>query len=105
MSKIICEVCGTSYSDSSAQCPICGYVDPTMAEGHFQESGETMDSGEYTYVKGGRFSKNNVKKRIKTNPIEDIDEYGAPEEFEPEERRKETPLVIFAVILLHITGM
>lgn len=100
MSKIICEVCGTSYSDSSAQCPICGYVDPTMAEGHFQESGETMDSGEYTYVKGGRFSKNNVKKRIKSNPIEDIDEYGAPEEFEPEERRKETPLVIFAVILL-----
>ena len=24
MSKIICEVCGTRYPDSSNQCPICG---------------------------------------------------------------------------------
>ena len=28
MSKIICEVCGTSYPSSAAQCPICGCVRP-----------------------------------------------------------------------------
>lgn len=26
MSKIICEICGTSYPDTSEQCPICGYT-------------------------------------------------------------------------------
>lgn len=100
MSKIICDVCGTSYSDNSAQCPICGYVNPAMTENGLQENGEALENGEYTYVKGGRFSKTNVRKRIKNNPIEEIDEYGAPEEFEGEEQRRETPLIIVAIILL-----
>ena len=26
MSKIICDVCGTTYPDSATQCPICGCV-------------------------------------------------------------------------------
>ena len=25
MSKIICEICGTSYPDTAECCPICGY--------------------------------------------------------------------------------
>lgn len=55
MSKIICEVCGTSYADTTMQCPVCGCVG----------SGENQsgDNGGYTYVKGGRFSKSNVRKR------------------------------------------
>ena len=24
MSKIICDICGTTYSDTEAECPICG---------------------------------------------------------------------------------
>lgn len=100
MSKIICDVCGTSYSDNSAQCPICGYVNPAMAENSRQENGDVAENGDYTYVKGGRFSKTNVRKRIKNNPIEEVDEYGAPEEFEGEEKRRETPLIIVAVVLL-----
>ena len=24
MSKIICDICGTAYSDTEAECPICG---------------------------------------------------------------------------------
>lgn len=97
MSKIICDVCGTSYSDSSAQCPICGYVPSGNA---FQENGEVPESADYTYVKGGRFSKNNVRKRVKNNPVEDIDEYGEPEEMPEEGGRRDTPLIILAVILL-----
>lgn len=26
MSKVICEICGTSYPETSEQCPICGYT-------------------------------------------------------------------------------
>lgn len=65
MSKIICDVCGTSYPESATQCPICGCVRPSDSvavdmEKHSSESARTEG---YTYVKGGRFSKANVKKR------------------------------------------
>lgn len=66
MSKIICDVCGTSYPDTAPQCPICGYVNA----GNQTVSGDTkedMPSREYTYVKGGRFSKSNVRKRNQGN--------------------------------------
>lgn len=61
MDKIICDVCGTSYPDSSSQCPICGYARPVKAKTAAQEDGE--QSGGYVYVKGGRFSSTNVRKR------------------------------------------
>lgn len=61
MNKIVCYVCGTSYPENATQCPICGYVQ--TAENAAVNSGE---SG-YTYVKGGRFSKANVKKRNQVN--------------------------------------
>ena len=28
MSKIICDICGTSYPETAKQCPICGCVRP-----------------------------------------------------------------------------
>lgn len=55
MSKIICEVCGSSYADTTVQCPVCGCVG--------SGGSHRADSGSYTYVKGGRFSKSNVRKR------------------------------------------
>lgn len=60
MSKVICDVCGTSYPETSTQCPICGCVRP--ADSVVSEDTQQEGSG-YTYVKGGRFSKSNVKKR------------------------------------------
>lgn len=61
MSKIICDVCGTSYPETAEQCPICGCVRPADATG---VSGDTAEKEQgYTYVKGGRFSKANVRKR------------------------------------------
>ncbi len=62
MSKIICDVCGSAYSDTASQCPICGTAKRDNAP--IAEQGKetvTADSG-YTYVKGGRFSHSNVRK-------------------------------------------
>lgn len=60
MSKVICDICGTSFPESATQCPICGCVRP--AEVVSVPETEEEKTG-YTYVKGGRFSKANVRKR------------------------------------------
>ena len=57
MSKLICEICGTSYPDNAEKCPICGYV-PSEEKAAVSE-----ESSAYVPVKGGRFSSSNVKKR------------------------------------------
>ena len=60
MSKIICDVCGSAYSDTATQCPICG----TAKRDDYSVSAESeqkSDTG-YHYVKGGRFSHSNVRK-------------------------------------------
>ena len=61
MSKVICDICGTAYPDTSSQCPICGCVRPADVKSTAKAT-NSNGSG-YTYVKGGRFSKSNVKKR------------------------------------------
>lgn len=66
MSKIICEVCGTRYPDNSAQCPICGYVaDKAGSEQEQEVQAEELVLPERPKVPGGRFSKSNVRKRLK----------------------------------------
>ncbi len=60
MSKIICDVCGTSYPETATQCPICGCVRPADS---IAVSEENQEVAGYAYIKGGRFSKSNVKKR------------------------------------------
>lgn len=66
MSKIICDICGTTYPENANRCPICGCVRPGDAR---RVTNEVKTDGNvvtgYTYVKGGRFSKSNVKKRNK----------------------------------------
>ena len=66
MSKIVCDICGTSYAETAKQCPICGSVRPGDAQ---RVTNEVKKDGSvstgYTHVKGGRFSKSNVKKRTK----------------------------------------
>lgn len=67
MSKIICDVCGTSYPDTASQCPICGCVRPGEARSVMGDTEDRELNGGYTYVKGGRFSKSNVRKRNKAS--------------------------------------
>lgn len=66
MSKIICDVCGTSYPETAVQCPICGCVRPgevKVVAGDTAIPVEEKTATPYTHVKGGRFSKANVRKR------------------------------------------
>jgi hypothetical protein len=109
MSKIICDVCGTTYPETAAACPICGCArpgdaTPVVDENVLTESGE--QSG-YTYVKGGRFSKKNVRKRLKANgidpmpisvsaPMDDDDD----EEDAPIENERSTKGLTIAVLAL-----
>ena len=64
MNKVICDVCGTSYPDSSERCPICGCSRELQ---QFSLSGSRGDAASGTNrqkpVKGGRFSTANVRKR------------------------------------------
>lgn len=71
MSKVICEVCGTAFPETAEQCPICGCVrsgEPAMLVNNAPVSGDTK-AKEYAHVKGGRFSKANVKKRNSAAPV------------------------------------
>lgn len=65
MSKIICDVCGTRYPESAQQCPICGRVRTgganTASDDMLMDEMPTSSGG--SYVRGGRFSKANVRKR------------------------------------------
>lgn len=63
MSKIICDVCGTAYAENAAQCPICGSA--KRADSNMNSA--QGEAASYQFVKGGRFSKKNVKKRNKEN--------------------------------------
>ena len=70
MGKIICEVCGTSYSDAATQCPICGYVSPVGSDISAVANHDSAPAQlKYEHVKGGRFSKANVNKRNKLKNV------------------------------------
>ena len=89
MSKIVCEICGTTYPESANQCPICGSAKPVDMQS--TESG----SGAYTYVKGGRFSKSNVRKRNRGKEVARV--VNSKEE---KKDRGSRGLVITAVVLM-----
>ncbi len=93
MSKIICDICGTSYADTSTQCPICGCVRPAQPQPVPEE--ENPNSG-YTYVKGGRFSKSNVKKRAAVDNKPSKSEDGG---------KKGSAALLIAIILVGIVAL
>lgn len=61
MSKIICDVCGSAYSDTASQCPICGTARRDASPTVSNASEDAAGNG-YTYVRGGRFSHANVRR-------------------------------------------
>lgn len=121
MSKIICEVCGTRYPDSSEQCPICGCVNGNASG----EPEQTVQPKEIEVparpvVRGGRFSKANVRKRNRgqanyeepeVRPRKAVKEeaYEPEEEFEDENDQKggtllNVLLVIVIIALLAVSA-
>lgn len=106
MSKVICDICGTSYPDTATQCPICGCVRP--AETVAIEDG-TQESSGYTYVKGGRFSRSNVRKRNKAAAVavrekKSIAEFNQAQEEKIFGSNKRLGLIIVLVCLLLIVS-
>lgn len=57
MNKIVCGVCGISYPETDTECPICG-----TAKTDANKNSAGSEAG-YAYVKGGRFSHANVRRR------------------------------------------
>lgn len=106
MSKVICEICGTTYQDTADCCPICGCSRDAAAEllGADFVMEETIDADK---SKGGRFSSKKKKE------IFDFDEANAEEEeveieeednpYDEEEEYEEGPRHnTFLVILLTV---
>ena len=63
--KVICDVCGTTFSETEANCPICGCaaVLPPKTVEDSGSYGVQQNSTANAYAKGGRFAKSNVKQR------------------------------------------
>ncbi|MBO5317963.1 MAG: Ig-like domain-containing protein [Oscillospiraceae bacterium] len=102
MSKIICDVCGTSYPENANQCPICGCVRSVEAK---TVSGSTDNAvpevvSSYTYVKGGRFSKKNVRKRNLERVSSEQDKPAAEPAPEEKPKKQDKGLVVAVIVLL-----
>ena len=125
MSKIICDVCGSRYPDTSAQCPICGCMNSKAANQpeQTQDPVEVTNVPERTTTPGGRFSKANVNKRNQGKPVyeEEIirakpvakkerlqpvpqvdDDFDLEEEFEEESGKKRGSFVNVLLVLVII---
>ena len=110
MNKIICDVCGTDYPETAAQCPICGCASAGAKTAAGNETADVETQAAHSHVKGGRYSKANVRKRLKENQIpydprlssdpepeyEDEDQA----EMEEEEGGSNRGLVVVVIILL-----
>ena len=59
MSKVICDVCGTTYPETASNCPICGCAKNSTEQTMLDS--DPGAEGSYAPVKGGRFSKRNVR--------------------------------------------
>lgn len=64
MNKVICDVCGTTFPETSDKCPICGCAKSPAAQTVTSDdvNAPVQNASSYNYVKGGRFSKANVKR-------------------------------------------
>ena len=114
MSKVICDICGTSYQETADTCPICGY---TRILGLDELQDDILEEETIiTRNKGGRFAQAAVRKKNKAifdydevNPdYEDEDEEEDDQEYEEyeEEGYEEAPrsnsalIVILVVVIM-----
>jgi len=112
MNKIICDVCGTDYPETAAQCPICGCASTGAQTAAGNEAADPEEKAAYAPVKGGRYSKSNVRKRLKANqiPYDPIPDSDPEPEYEDDEQQEDVEedeeggsnrgLVVVVVILL-----
>lgn len=113
MGKVICDICGTTYPESSQQCPICGYardLESAVLENELLTD-MSHTPARTNRVRGGHFSASNVRKRNQssfaydTEPADEDDESLYPRE-KPAESNKflVTLLILIILALLAVTG-
>ena len=96
MEKVICDVCGTTYPDTSEQCPICGSANRTKTPTKAGATDEKKTTAAGYATKGGRFSKSNVRKRNQTGGAGQAKRTEQPKE----EEQNNTGLIVAVVLLL-----
>ena len=109
MSKIICEICGTTYQDTAECCPICGCSRDAAAD-FLGEELVLEETDEVSADRGGKFSAKKKKEifdfdQVNTEEEEiDVEEeenpYEEEEEFEEEPRKHNTFVVILLTVLI-----
>ena len=110
MEKVICDICGSEFEETLSQCPICGCA----------KKEANAENAESAYVKGGRFSKSNVRRRlkpetaaaasdsvreyVKNNDERKVERKSAAERNEEEDEqdapRNNRPLLLVVILLL-----
>lgn len=111
MNKVICDICGTDYPETATQCPICGCAKADSGQTAAGNAAGEENSG-YTYVRGGRFSKANVRKRLKASQLQqtaamqsaqlDVQEDSGEDDFDEEEldNVSNKGLIVIVILLL-----
>lgn len=96
MEKIICDICGFEYPETDSECPLCGCVKKDNV--HTNGNAEAGDG----IVKGGRFSKSNVRKRLNgaAVPVQKKVVHEIPEEFDDEEEQPQSNWGLIAIVIL-----
>jgi len=105
MSKVICDVCGTTFPETAAQCPICGSARNGSAQTAAGDGASPSEASAYNYVKGGRFSKNNVRKRNKTGQPMQRRSQEPPKKDNGKENSNKGLIIVVVVLLLAIIAV
>lgn len=112
MNKVICDICGTMYPENASQCPICGCAKSAESTAAPVEGVEPETAaGEYTFTKGGRFSKANVRKRNKaaeSEPKVVAEKKEENDDAEVEEKSGESNkglIIAIVMLIISIIGM
>lgn len=103
MSKIICDICGTTYPETAECCPICGYAQDSSEDvlsEDLLENGESVLGGSVTYKKKEIFDYDEVNAEPDYDTYEDEEDYDEDEEEEEDAPRPNTLLVILLTILI-----
>lgn len=108
MSKIICDICGTSYPETAESCPICGCSKDAAAD-FLGEEFQLEETADEVKSKSGRFTKkkeifdfDEVNSDVMDDPIEENNPYTEEEEEYVERRGHNVLVVIILTVLIFV---
>ena len=114
MSKVICDICGTTYQDTADCCPICGCsqdIAKELAREDFVMEETTAESrgknGRFSSKKREIFDYDEVNTGVPAEEEEDSYPYGGEEEDEDEPQHNTFLVILLTVLivaLLAVTG-